>query len=155
MRDLVETVIDNLLKQEQMQRAAARPKPQHRTPMPKNRLVASSGGTQITTPLSGKRDEKLWASCCKFEAIFLQQMMSAMRKSIPKSGLLGGGFANDVQSSMMDQAIADAGSKQGSLGIAANLYRQLEANRPHPAAASQPAAIQETAAVTDKSAKET
>jgi Rod binding domain-containing protein len=75
------------------------------------------------------KDQKLWDVCCKFEAILMQQMMSAMRKSVPKSGFLPNGFAEGVHDSMLDQAIADSGSKQGNLGLAVQMYRQLEATQ--------------------------
>ena len=73
-----------------------------------------------------QRDPKLWDTCLKFEALLLQQMMSAMRKTVPKSGLLPSGFANDMHDSMFDEVIAEAGSQRSSLGIASNLYRQLD-----------------------------
>ncbi|MDQ6955565.1 MAG: rod-binding protein [Mariprofundaceae bacterium] len=78
-------------------------------------------------PLDDKHPNKdLWDVSVKFEGIFFQQMMAAMRKTVPESGFLPHGFAEGVQESMFDQAVADAGSKSGSLGIAMNIYRQLE-----------------------------
>ena len=74
------------------------------------------------------KDPALWEVSLKFEAMLMQQMMSAMRKTVPQDGLLSSGFANDMYSSMFDQAIAEAGSKSGSLGIAENIYRQMNAN---------------------------
>ena len=47
---------------------------------------------------------------------------------------------------MFDQAIASAGSKSGSLGIAMNIYRQLERAQPD----AQGKAIQDMQASTDK-----
>lgn len=84
------------------------------------------------------RDPKLWGTCLKFEAILLQQMMSAMRKTVPKSGLLPSGFANDVHNSMFDQILAQAGSQRSSLGMASSIYQQLD--RLHHIQAQPPAA---------------
>ncbi len=74
------------------------------------------------------KDPALWEVSLKFEAMLMQQMMTAMRKTVPADGLLSSGFANDMYSSMFDQAIVEAGSKSGGLGIAENIYRQMNAN---------------------------
>ncbi|OIO68421.1 MAG: hypothetical protein COW19_03760 [Zetaproteobacteria bacterium CG12_big_fil_rev_8_21_14_0_65_55_1124] len=72
------------------------------------------------------RDPKLWETCLKFEALLLQQMMTAMRKTVPKSELMPSGFANDMYNSMFDNVVSEAGSQRSTLGIASNMYRQLE-----------------------------
>jgi len=72
------------------------------------------------------RDPKLWETCIKFEAVLLKQMMSAMRKTVPKSELLPSGFADDMYNSMFDNVVTEAGSQRSNLGIASNMYRQLE-----------------------------
>jgi len=74
------------------------------------------------------KDPALWEVSLKFEAMLMQQMMTAMRKTVPTDGLLSSGFANDMYSSMFDQAIVEAGSKSGGLGIAENIYRQMNVN---------------------------
>jgi len=84
------------------------------------------------------RDPKLWETCLKFESLLLQQMMSAMRKTVPKSDLLPTGFANDMYNSMFDDVVAEAGSQRSSLGIANGMYRQLE--QLHQTKAQAPAA---------------
>ncbi len=71
------------------------------------------------------KDERLWKISLQFEAMLIQQMMSAMRKTVPESELLPSKFANDTYSSLFDQAISDSASKRGSLGIAKSVYRQL------------------------------
>ncbi|MFQ5355962.1 MAG: rod-binding protein [Mariprofundaceae bacterium] len=76
--------------------------------------------------LSNKtKDARLWKISLQFEAMLIQQMMSAMRKTVPKSELSPSNFANDTYSSLFDQAISDSASKRGSLGIANSVYRQL------------------------------
>jgi len=120
MRDLVETVIAQVIK-EPYTSSSNRRVSTGRAP-----AFVKSYTTPVSFDHSEIKDEKLWDVCCKFEAIFMQQMMSAMRKSVPKSGFLPNGYAEGVHDSMMDQAIADSGSKHGSLGIARQMYRQLE-----------------------------
>ncbi len=132
MRDLVESVIDNLLYKERMQQAGkARPsadnKSQFKQTMEDIQSQARPSGQQgVQVPHQSEHsNKKLWQASLQFEGQFIQQMMAAMRKSIPKSGFLAHGFAEDVQGSMMDRAIADATSRRGDLGIATAVYRQM------------------------------
>jgi len=74
------------------------------------------------------KDPALWEVSLKFEAMLMQQMMSAMRKTVPTDGQFSSGFANDMYTSMFDQAVAETSSKSGSLGIAENIYRQMSGN---------------------------
>jgi len=123
MRDLVETVIAQVMQQDKKTaKPAADPEAF------KSHFVQALNH-KSADPINDKveiKNKELWDVSVKFEAIFFQQMMSAMRKTVPESGFLPHGFAEGVQESMFDQAIADAGSKGGNLGIAANIYRQLE-----------------------------
>ncbi|WP_051938246.1 rod-binding protein [Ghiorsea bivora] len=115
MRDLVETVIGQVMKKQPTMKAAAQP----------TKNLVSLKGVHIN-PKTEIKDQELWKVSRQFEAIFLQQMMSAMRKTIPESELLPRGYADDMYEGMMDQAIAESGSKQAPLGLAMSIYRQLE-----------------------------
>lgn len=91
--------------------------------------VQEAGSAKAPVQQDGHaKDPALWEVSLKFESMLIQQMMSAMRKTVPQDGLLSSGFANDMYSSMFDQAIAESGSKSGSLGIAESIYRQMNAN---------------------------
>ena len=91
--------------------------------------VQEAGNAKTPAQLDGKAtDPALWEVSLKFEAMLMQQMLTAMRKTVPTDGLLSSGFANDMYSSMFDQAIVEAGSKSGGLGIAENVYRQMNAH---------------------------
>ncbi|HID36679.1 MAG TPA: hypothetical protein EYP39_04790 [Ghiorsea sp.] len=113
MRDLVETIIGQVLKQKPTMK-----------PMADANQTASKT-SQVQQPLDTK-DKDAWAACCQFEAIFLQQMMQAMRKTVPESEMMPRSYASSTYDSMMDQAIAESGSRQAPLGLAVNMYRQLE-----------------------------
>ncbi|ATX82948.1 flagellar protein FlgJ [Mariprofundus ferrinatatus] len=80
-------------------------------------------------PAGHEKDPALWEVSLKFEAMLMQQMMSAMRKTVPQDGVLSAGFANDIYTSMFDQAITETSSKSGSMGIAENIYRQMSSNQ--------------------------
>ncbi len=120
MRDLVETVIGDILARERATGTPPAPlRPQ--AALPASRPLAPAAAD------ARHRDARLWKSCRDFEALFLQQMLAEMRKGIPRSKLLDTGFAGQVQEAMMDQAVAQAAAKRAPLGLAEAMYRQLEA----------------------------
>jgi len=135
VRDLVESVIDGILQQEKMQQHAANQKkhraiiksrPAHTQPINQTRLHAT--GSQISVSHKD-RNPALWKVSRQFEAIFVQQMMSEMRKTVHKSDFIPSGFAEEIHASMMDEAISQASVRHHSFGIADNIYRQLEASQ--------------------------
>jgi Rod binding domain-containing protein len=101
MKPVAHTVVAQMLQHESQARRAEQPAP------------------------APKRDPKLWKVSQQFEAIFVQQMLEAMHKSVPHSGFLPNGFAEQVHESMFDQAVADDISKVSGLGIASAIYREL------------------------------
>ncbi|MDQ6999001.1 MAG: rod-binding protein [Mariprofundus sp.] len=129
MADLVEFVIDGILKREQMQQHVKMQQSANvRTHSPTasnkisfHRVLAS----QTRVPVKEK-DEGLWKVSKQLEAVFVQQMMTEMRKSVGKSDFMPSGYAENVHASMMDDAIAQASAKRGDFGIAESIYRQLE-----------------------------
>jgi peptidoglycan hydrolase FlgJ len=50
------------------------------------------------------------------EALFIHQLLSEMRKSVVKSGLIDGGRAEEVYTSLMDAEMAKGMAQSGSLG---------------------------------------
>ena len=115
MRDLVETTIAQVMKKNPTMKAnQATTKPD-----PLQATARVEQGVEI-------KDKELWGACCQFEAIFLQQMMAAMRKTVPESELSPKSYANSMYEGMMDQAISESGSQQAPLGFAMSMYRQLD-----------------------------
>ncbi len=134
MRDLVETVIGQVLKKQPAMK-----------PLAKQTEFASSLDKHVRVEQGVEiKDQKLWGACCQFEAVFLQQMMTAMRKTIPESKLLPKGYADNMYQGMMDQAIAKSGSQQAPLGLAVNMYRQLQE------AGAESVSVQEVQGVADR-----
>lgn len=69
---------------------------------------------------------KLWEQCCAVEGMFLQQMLTAMRRTAPdQDGLFGGGVGLKMTRDMMDEQLAEVLAKRGSAGVAGLLYRGL------------------------------
>jgi len=127
MRDLVETVIGQVLQQDKKLAKASGDPEAFKSEFVK--ALKTKPAMQVEAKDADKiKNKELWDVSVKFESIFFQQMMAAMRKTVSKSDFLPHGFAEGVQTSMLDRAVADAGSKSGSLGIAMNIYRQLERN---------------------------
>jgi flagellar protein FlgJ len=75
-----------------------------------------------------KDKDRLKESCQQLESVFLNQIMQAMRATIPKSDLLGNDFSDDVFQSMLDDEYSKSISKTDSLGLADILYKQLSEN---------------------------
>jgi len=128
MRDLVETVIAQVMKHDPptpARRHASTPiHGIHKFTAKMNDAVANRTHVQARPPQE-HRDKRLWHASLQFEAMMFQQMMASMRKTIPSSGFVHTGFAEDVQGSMFDQVVAKDAAKQGGLGIANSIYRQL------------------------------
>ncbi len=70
--------------------------------------------------------ESLRRSCQDFEAIFIQSMFKSMRKSIPDGGLFEKDTAHEIYQDMLDGEVAKEISRQQSLGLADQMYRQME-----------------------------
>ena len=75
------------------------------------------------------RSSKLYESCVEFEAIFLKQMLNAMRKTVPKDGLLDGGTAQDVFEDMLYDEYAKTMARNAGFGLADTVYLQLTAQQ--------------------------
>ena len=78
--------------------------------------------------LTGQETElrKLREASQDFEAIFIKQMLDAMRKTLPKGGLIDGGMAEDIFEDMLYEERAKLMAKTGSLGIADMLYNRYK-----------------------------
>ena len=71
------------------------------------------------------KDNKLRKACEDFEAIFVKQMLKSMKSTINKSGMLGGGFAEEIYDDMLYDEYAKKMTKTANFGIADSLYKQL------------------------------
>ncbi len=62
----------------------------------------------------------------EFEAIFIQQMYKEMRNTIPDDGLIPRTNAEDTYIQMQDLEIARATARQGGIGLAEIMMKQLQ-----------------------------
>lgn len=79
-----------------------------------------------TTTPSLKDRAGLKKACQEFEAVYIQAMFQAMRKTIPEGGLFEQDHATKMYQEMLDQQIATDISRHQSLGLADQMYRQME-----------------------------
>lgn len=75
--------------------------------------------------LNEKDDLRLREACRDFESVFFNEMFKAMRKTIPKNNLWGGGFAEGTFQSMLDEEYANQMAMTQSTGIARMIYDQF------------------------------
>lgn len=84
------------------------------------------GLKKTTATTDTEKERGLRKACHDFEAIILKQMLDAMRKSIPKSGLLDGdGYADKMYQSMRDDEMAKEMARGKGMGLGEVLYKQL------------------------------
>jgi flagellar protein FlgJ len=85
-----------------------------------NRVTEASRGTER------RGDDKLREVSLEFEALFVEQMLDSMRKTVHKENdILDGGMAQDIFEDMLYQEYARIMSKTGSLGLADLVYQEL------------------------------
>ncbi len=77
------------------------------------------------TKSAEKEKEKLKKACKDFEALFVNQLMKEMRKTVKKSGFMDGGNAEKIFQSMLDEKYAEAIADSGEMGLADMMYRQI------------------------------
>ena len=61
----------------------------------------------------------------QFESIFMHQVFKSMRSTLPKDGLMSGGFGEDVFTDMLDQEYASMAINSNSMGLAETIAAQL------------------------------
>ncbi len=88
--------------------------------------------TQQTPDVSRSQHDRkaLKKSCQDFEAIFVQSLFQAMRKTVPKSGLFEEKSSTAIYQDMLDQEVSTKISRQQSIGLAEQMYRQMEKKLP-------------------------
>jgi len=92
---------------------------------------ATTGLKASAPPADTGKERKLREACAGFEAIMLKQILTLARQSTPQSGLLDGGYGEEIFRSMHDDQLAGKMAGSGGLGFGEMLYRQLSA-RPAP-----------------------
>lgn len=74
---------------------------------------------------ASKDDAKLKATCKDMEAMFLNMMLTEMRKTVDKSKLVDTS-KEEIMTSMLDGEMSKNMASAGGMGLADMLYRQLK-----------------------------
>lgn len=87
------------------------------------RLLRSTSSPRPTFPTP--RHQELMKACTAFEALFIEQVLKAMRRNVGK-GLVDGGFAEEVFEDMLYTEYSQKMAESGHFGIAKIMYEQLK-----------------------------
>lgn len=83
-------------------------------------------------PISAGEKEKaarnitIRKACNEFEAIFTNEILKSMRRTVEKSDLFHGGQAEEIYESMLDQELAKSMAGRGGNSLGELMYRQLK-----------------------------
>ncbi|HHY10829.1 MAG TPA: flagellar biosynthesis protein FlgJ [Firmicutes bacterium] len=61
----------------------------------------------------------------QFESLFLHQLLTEMRRTVPDTDLLGNRRAEKLFQSLLDQEMAEHSSKNQGIGLAEMIYEQM------------------------------
>lgn len=87
--------------------------------------VMAQGKVEAAASQAASERQALAEAAASFEALLLYQMLQAMRKTVPKGGLIDTGFAGETYLGMLDDALAQEMAKAGGIGLAKILLDQL------------------------------
>jgi len=89
-------------------------------------ISEATGGLKTAGNFADKnKDAKLRKACAGFEALMLKQILSIARESVPKSGLLEGGYGEEMFQSIHDDQLSQKMAGGRGMGFGEMLYRQL------------------------------
>jgi flagellar protein FlgJ len=74
---------------------------------------------------SAESDPKLGSVCREMESLFINYLLKEMRATIDKSGLIDGGQAEEIYTSMLDAELAKEIAGRGGIGLYKLLWDQL------------------------------
>ena len=75
---------------------------------------------------SGGRPPKLKEACAELESVFISYLLKEMRATIPKTGLISGGRAEEIYTSMLDSEISKEMASQRGIGLSSLFLDRLE-----------------------------
>lgn len=84
----------------------------------------------LARPARTGDQKRLREVCDQFEAIFVKQMLTSMRRTVNKTGLVDGGMAEEIFEDMLYDEYASSIAKTTRLGISEMLYKELSQEKP-------------------------
>ncbi len=92
---------------------------------PRTMLSSTNIKDQATDPKE-KELQALRRSCRDFEAIYINEMYKAMRKTVPDSGLFEKDMASELYKEMLDMELAKQTASGKGMGVGEAMYDQLK-----------------------------
>ena len=90
------------------------------------RTILSASKPQLDQSAKKTRDlESLRQSTQEFEALYINEMFKAMRKTIPESGLIEKGMSQAIYQEMLDMERARTASEGKGIGLGNAMFEQL------------------------------
>ncbi|BDA78619.1 cell division protein [Leptospira kobayashii] len=74
--------------------------------------------------------KKLYDASVEFESVFVKMMLKEMKNSVHKEKLIDGGYAEEIFEDMLYDEYAKDISKNESMGLAEQIYKQMSAMLP-------------------------
>lgn len=93
-------------------------------------MSAVHAALPATEPSARDDDAALRRACSQLEGVFLQQLMKALRETIPHSGLADGGTGEEIFTTLLDEHLSSSAAARLDRGLGAALYRQLRGATP-------------------------
>lgn len=94
-------------------------------------MTGPIAGIHGATPAPASQDEKLRKAAAQLEGVFVEQLLKAMRETVPQGeGAFSGGSGEEMFTGLLDQHLATETPGEWSDGLASALYRQLRARLP-------------------------
>ncbi len=69
---------------------------------------------------------QLKEACAELESLFISYLLKEMRATIPKTGLMSGGRAEEIYTSMLDTEISKEMASQRGIGLSSLFQDRLE-----------------------------
>jgi flagellar protein FlgJ len=115
--------IDNL----RMQAAPSVHNPQNFADALKRASAANSDTTVQRRPVESDIDknDKLYQLCLELETFLVKNLLTSMRNTVQKSGLIEDSFAGKMYEDMLYDEYAKEFTRHASFGLAEQAYRQL------------------------------
>ena len=92
-------------------------------------FMSQAQSVRQTSDIKAQAGDKaqLEEACRGFESIFVNYLMQKMRETIPEGGLIGGGQAEKIYTSMLDSEVSKTVSEQRGIGLARIMFEQMTA----------------------------
>ncbi|MGJ4788188.1 rod-binding protein [Leptospira koniambonensis] len=102
-----------------------------------NTLSGKISSSEVRMPHNIKEEisadpyrKKLFDASGEFESMFVKMMLKEMKATVHKSGLIDGGYAEEIFEDMLYDEYSKNLSANSSLGLAEQIYQSLSSNLP-------------------------